>query len=303
MASRSSAKSAGAPTSEMTPPHPDATLIRGSVLDVPPQVLISESPAPPAAPVAPADVAVATATALALVCWNNLVAASRWHNRHYVSANLTGTAALLAIARLRGLRGHELGLSPQRAAAGAQLGAVVSGMVIGAFAAAASSPHHRRWLRDVRVVGMSTRSVAYHAAVQVPLGTVVWEETAFRAVLPALLRRVMPIPRARAANSVLFGLWHVRPTLDLLRRHGAPNGGLRDWAAVVSAVAANALADVLLSRLQQTTGSLLAPALLHLATNSGGTGAAAVASRPRAPNDPPMHVVESAGTQVGLVTC
>jgi uncharacterized protein len=256
------------------------------VLDVPPLVDVSESPAPPPARAASADGAVATGTALALVLWNNLVAAHGWHNRHYVSANLTGTAALLALAQLRGVRARELGLSPERAAAGARLGAVVSGLVMVGLAAAALSPNHRRWLRDARVAGMSDQSVAYHVAVRVPLGTAVWEETAFRAVLPALLQRVIPVRRARVANSVLFGLWHVRPTLDALRLNGVATGGLHDWAAVFSAVVANALADILLSGLRRTTGSLLSPALVHVATNSGGTVAAAVASRPRVPAAP-----------------
>jgi membrane protease YdiL (CAAX protease family) len=251
-------------------------------------VVVSESPAPAGARVAPTDAVVAAATALGLVCWNNLVAAHGWHNRHYVSGNLMGTAALLVVARLRGIRSCELGLSPERAAAGARLGGVASAMVIVGLAAAALSPSHRRWLRDARVAGMSHRSVAYHAAVRVPVGTVVWEETAFRAVLPALLRRAMPERRARVANSVLFGLWHVRPTLDALLLKGVARGGLRDWAAVVSAVVANALADVLLSRLQRTTGSLLAPALVHVATNSGGTMAAALSRPPRVPSDPRM---------------
>ncbi len=248
-------------------------------------IVVSESAGPPGVRGAPADAAAATATALALVCWNNVLAAHGWHNRHYVSANLTGTVALLAVARLRGLRARELGLSAQHAAAGARLGAVVSGTVMVGFAAAVSSPNHRRWLRDARVAGMSNRSVAHQAVVRVPLGTVVWEETAFRAVLPALLRRVMPVHGARVANSVLFGLWHVRPTLEALRLNGAATHGLRDLAGVVIAVVANALADVLLSSLQRTAGSLLAPILVHIATNSGGTVAAAVASCPRIPTN------------------
>jgi membrane protease YdiL (CAAX protease family) len=256
------------------------------VLDVPLLVVVSESPSPPRVPVAPADAAVAAATALALVYWNNLLAAHGWHNRHYVSANLTGTAALLALARLRGIRAHELGLAPQCAAAGARLGGVVSGMVVVGFAAAAFSPNHRRWLSDARVAGMSKRHVAYHAALRVPLGTAVWEETAFRAVLPALLQRVMPVRGARVANSVLFGVWHVRPTLEALRLNGVATGGLRDWAGVAGAVVANVLADILLSRLQRTTGSLLAPTLVHVATNSGGTVAAAVAQSSPRPHQP-----------------
>lgn len=219
------------------------------------------------------------ATALGLLVWNNLVGAGGWHARHYVSANLTATATLLMVAGARGVSADELGLSPDKAAAGARRGLVISGLVTAALATAALSPRHRQWLEDARIAGMSNRAVAYHAAVRIPLGTVVWEETAFRAVLPVLLRRVMPVSAATAANSVLFGLWHVRPTLDALRLNGAPTGATRRSAALVGALGVTALGDVLLSRLQRETGSLLAPALVHLASNSGGTIASAVASR------------------------
>jgi len=231
--------------------------------------------------VSPADAAAAAATALALVGWNNLVAALDWHHRHYVPANLAGAAALLALARLRGIKPPELGLSLKRAGTGARVGTVVSAMVMAGLAAAALSPYHRRWLSDARMAGTSNRSVAYHAAVRVPLGTVVWEETAFRAVLPVLLQRVMPVRRARVANSVLFGLWHVRPTLDALRLNGVATSKPRAWAAVVNAVVATALVDIVLSGLQRRTGSLVAPALVHVTTNSAGTVAAAVCPRCR----------------------
>jgi membrane protease YdiL (CAAX protease family) len=227
----------------------------------------------------PADGLVAAGVVLALVAWNNLIAASRRHSRHYVSANLLGTAVLLAIARLRGVSGGELGLSPQRARAGARCGAAASAVVTAVLLAVASSPSHRRWLRDARVSGMSGRSIAYHATVRVPLGTVVWEETAFRAVLPVLLQRVLPGRTARAANSVVFGLWHARPTLEALRLNGVPTRGVRARAAMLGAVVAAALVDVVLSHLRRETGSLLAPAIVHVASNSGGTLAAAVAGR------------------------
>ena len=233
---------------------------------------------------APGDTAVAVSTALALLVWNNLVAGSRSHARHYVGANLLGTAVLLAVARLRGIRACDLGMSPERIAAGGRGGAAAGGMVLAALATVALSPSRRPLLRDVRMAGMSGRAVAYHAAVRVPLGTVVWEETAFRAVLPVLLQRVMPARTARVANSVLFGLWHVRPTLDALRLNGAPTRGPRGIAALASAVLASGLADVVLSRLQRSTGSLLAPILVHVASNSGGTVAAWPATRGRCPD-------------------
>ena len=228
----------------------------------------------------PADVGVAAAAAVGLVVWNNVVAARPWHARHYVFANLVGTAALITLGRLRGVSAGELGLSSQRVVAGARAGAAVGAPIMAIWAAAVVLPDRAR-LRDARVAGLSARAVGYHAAVRVPLGTAVWEEVAFRAVLPALLRRVMPARTAGAVNAVVFGLWHIRPTLDAMRLNGIATTRTRRSAAGAGAVAAGALVDVLLSFLHRWCGSLLAPTLVHVASNSGGTVAAAVAGRAR----------------------
>ena len=82
---------------------------------------------------------------------------------------------------------------------------------------------------------MTTRKVAYHAAVRVPVGTVAWEEVAFRAVLPVLLRRTMPARMAGVVKAGVFGLWHVRPMLDAMRLNGLPMTRPRREAVVAAA--------------------------------------------------------------------
>jgi membrane protease YdiL (CAAX protease family) len=132
------------------------------------------------------------------------------------------------------------------------------------------------------------RAVAEHALVRVPLGTAVWEEVAFRAVLPALLERaVTGTGRDRtssrgpvtAAGALAFGLWHVRPTADAVRLNAPTAGWGRTTAAVLGGVAVTAGAHVALEGLRRRTGSLLAPLVLHAAVNAAGTVAAAVADR------------------------
>jgi membrane protease YdiL (CAAX protease family) len=237
----------------------------------------------------------AVATAAALVAWNTVVADRRWHRRHYVRANLAATLALLAVARLRGCRRDELGLSPARARAGLVAGAALGATAAAALAAAAALPATRPLLRDARARGRSARAVAEHALVRVPLGTAVWEEVAFRAVLPALLERAgTGTGRDRAssrgtvtaAGALAFGLWHVRPTADAVRLNAPAAGRGRTTAAVVGGVAVTAGAHVVLEGLRRRTGSLLAPLVLHAAVNAASTVAAAVADRPAASSPP-----------------
>jgi hypothetical protein len=60
------------------------------------------------------------------------------------------------------------------------------------------------------VEGLPRRTIAHRAAVRIPLGTVVWEKTAFPAVLPAILEGALPTRTARVSNALISGLWHVQ---------------------------------------------------------------------------------------------
>src|SRR5262249_61545004 len=108
-------------------------------------------------------------------------------------------------------------------------------------------PATRPGLRDKRIAGLDGRAVAYQAMVRIPVGTVLWEEIAFRGVLQAALRRVMYKNAAIAVTSAVFGIWHIRPTLQALRVNDL--GGDRTQAVVgVSAgVAATTAAGALVS--------------------------------------------------------
>jgi len=115
---------------------------------------------------------------------------------------------------------------------------------------------------------------------------VLWEETAFRGVLQAALRRVMPQTAAIVVTSAVFGIWHIRPTLQALRVNGLASDRRQATARLAAGVAATTASGVLLSWLRARSGSLAAPVLLHLATNSGGMAAAwAAASLGRAPDE------------------
>ena len=136
-------------------------------------------------------------------------------------------------------------------------------------------------LADQRITGLTWPQLAYQVTVRIPAGTVLWEETAFRGVLQAALRRVLPGPAAIAVTSGVFGIWHVRPTIAALRINGIgdadPGGrppGPAPAAAVAGAVLGTAAAGVVLSRFRDRSGSLAGPVLLHLTANCGAALAA-----------------------------
>jgi uncharacterized protein len=214
-----------------------------------------------------------------LAAWNNLVVHRLPAPGSYVVANAAATASVLTAARWAGLTLAELGLTRGRLPAGLRWGGPACVAVTAGYAVALAVPALRPLLVDARVAGRGGADLAYQALVRIPVGTVLWEEVAFRGVLLAVLRRLVPRPAAVGASSVLFGIWHVRPTLDGLAVNDLAGGPVATGAAVLLGCLGTAAAGVLLTALRERSGSLLAPVLLHLATNSGGLGAAAAAIR------------------------
>lgn len=225
------------------------------------------------------DHAFAVTAAAALSAYNNVVGRHAWHDRWYVPLNAGATAAVLAAATASGLTGTDLGLGPDSWRLG-RSGTGLVGAVTAGWLLIATVPATRPVLSDKRSAGLNGRKVAYQAAVRIPIGTVLWEEIAFRGVLQASLRRVLSPPSAIAVTSGIFGLWHIRPTWQALRTNGLVTNR-RQAAARVSVICVGmAAAGAILSWLREDSGGLAAPIALHLATNSGGAVTAwAVRSR------------------------
>jgi membrane protease YdiL (CAAX protease family) len=186
--------------------------------------------------------------------------------------NLMTAAGLCGLALRAGCTPAELGLDRRDARGGLRAGlagAVVAGAVVGLAAAA---PPTRRLFDDDRVTGMGGGELAYHVVVRIPLVTALSEEVMFRGALLALLRRRQSRAAAVAWTSLLFGAWHILPTLEHHKgnRLGAVGAGP---AAAVTTIATTAAGGVL-AWLRLRSGSVLAPALAHAAVNDGALLAA-----------------------------
>ena len=203
-----------------------------------------------------------------LAAYNNVIGAQSWHRRWYAPANACAAAVALAAAAASGLTAGEMGLGRGARRPG-RLASALAAATLGGYLAAAAMPVTRPLLNDKRVTTLDGPGLAYQVAFRIPVGTVLWEEIAFRGVLQAALRRVMPEPAAIVVASGVFGIWHIRPTAAALRVNQL--AGDRLFAARVTAgVAATAAGGALFSWLRARSGSLAAPVLLHLTTNCAG---------------------------------
>ena len=150
-------------------------------------------------PARPADAAFAAAACIVLAGYNNLAGVQPWHRRWYPAVNA------LAAAAASGLTPADLGLRRDRLRSGLRLSSAAAAPVVAAFGLAALTPATRPLLNDQRIAGLDRRQLAYHVLLRIPVGTVAWEEIAFRGVLQAALRRVLAEPAATAVAAGTAG--------------------------------------------------------------------------------------------------
>lgn len=222
--------------------------------------MVTAASQPGADPLLSAPVAIGLLVTLLLVAnvSRSTVIPDAWHLVFNVATGL----AVLILALAAGLTAANLGAAADRVAAGCRLGGLaflavtvvlVSAGLIGA-------------LTD-REAEVSLGDMLLRTLVLIPLGTVMVEELVFRGVLHGLLVQVTSARGAMLVGAVLFGLWHVFPAW----RGGAVEtdvAGVGRVVTVAGTFAATTVAGALFVWLRVRSGSLVAPALAHLATNS-----------------------------------
>jgi membrane protease YdiL (CAAX protease family) len=217
--------------------------------------------------------------ATVILAVHNMVGNEILPDASYVPANLATGGLLVALALLSGASPADLGLSRTDAPRGLVVGAALALLVAVALVIAAALPATRDLFEDERVAGLDRGGLAYQGLVRIPLGTALFEELAFRGVLIALLMRVATTVTAVATSSALFGLWHILPTLSALRVNDIGGGPAARAAAVGGAVVATGIGGVILCWLRLRTGSLVAPVVVHTATNSFAIASAFVVQK------------------------
>lgn len=219
------------------------------------------------------------ALAAVLVVYNNATNLGGLPDSAYVPTNLAAAALLLAWSRAAGYGWGTVGLGRGTLAPGVRWGAVGVAVVAVALVLASVVPWAQPLLADQRVAGITRAELAWRTLVRIPLGTVLFEELAFRGALLGTWAHERSVAEALVGSSVLFGLWHIGPTVRLLEEHAVAVDSPAAVAGVAAAVVATAGAGVLFGWLRLRTGGVLAPALVHLAANSLGTVAAFLAQR------------------------
>lgn len=150
--------------------------------------------------------------------------------------------------------------------------------IIIALAIAYRIPAVRAHMADARFKDMTAFELV-GTAVLIMIGTAAFEELVFRGFVLAAWNDAYRLPFAVAASSVLFGLWHIGPALDRIRRN---TGGARAderSSSVLSTVLATTVFGVVFCGLRLVTGTIYAGIVVHATANIAGMVAAWFAAR------------------------
>jgi uncharacterized protein len=217
--------------------------------------------------------------AIFLALFNNLTNWRPLPGWTYVPLNVCVAVALVALSRVQGLAWEELGFAREGLWPGLRTGGVVVAVIAAGLALALVLPGAERLLADRRVAGLGGAGLVYTALLRIPLGTAVLEEIAFRGVLYGAWLRVASPTQAAVGSSVVFGLWHIVPMLELLRTNSLGGGALKTSALVALGVVGTTAAGLIFVAMRVWTTGLVAPLLVHAATNSLATVAAFIWQR------------------------
>lgn len=190
----------------------------------------------------------------------------------YVPFAVSVSVGLIAFAmRFDGRSWGDLGFRRTTLRRGLKWGGILAGGMAVIYLFGLALPFTRDLFRDDRVLNMSFSDALYAAFVRVPFGTVLLEEVAFRAVLPAmLLIRIGPW-KSIGVSAALFGLWHVLPSLGLETVNPVAEetiGQLPAWVTVTASVLSTAAVGVWFSFLRERTDSVITPMIAHWSSNS-----------------------------------
>ncbi|HSM02892.1 MAG TPA: type II CAAX endopeptidase family protein [Acidimicrobiia bacterium] len=195
----------------------------------------------------------------------------------YLPSFIVAGAAALLIAHRGGASMTDLGLG--RGAAGRS---ALVGLAAGTVAALLiftnlGVPAFDGLYEDSRADGLGVAGLVYHAVIRIPLGTALGEEILFRGALLGVLLTTSRRWTAIALSALLFGFWHVLPTISVQTANESLSS-LPMWAVIPGGVVSTALVGVVFAWMRIRTRHLAAPVIFHAMVNASALIAAYIST-------------------------
>lgn len=183
-----------------------------------------------------------------------------------------------------GINLEQMGLALDKILPGIFIAFMAALVIIISTAVIAIIPMLRKFFLGDDLAHASGKLITYEATIRVPFGTALLEEVLFRGVLLGLLLQHNSTVVAVLISSVIFGLWHILPTISMLESNkiiAKANSDLkhRRYGSVIGVVIITTTAGILFSWLRIISNSIIAPWLVHWSINSSGMLGVAIARK------------------------
>lgn len=202
--------------------------------------------------------------------------------KSHIILNILFAGGAICVGVLSGLSLSAMGLAPSLLISGSLYALGIIVILIALIYVASRLPVINRFFENEAFSSVSKKRLAYEAGFRVPLGTALIEEVLFRGLLLGLLMINYPPINSLIISSIVFGLWHIFPTVNQLEANQAAKDlvagkrGRRFWS-ILSVVATTSLAGFCFGLLRLWSGSLITPWLVHWAINASGIISGAIA--------------------------
>jgi membrane protease YdiL (CAAX protease family) len=210
---------------------------------------------------------------LGLVFYANIISNEVLNKLWHIPFQLGILGIALFIARAAGTTWTAMGMRNDRLRSGARVGGTIVALVAIALLIGVAVPHTRELFRDDEIAEASVAWVLFHGLVRIPIATALYEEVLFRGIVfGMLMHRHRPLV-AGILTSVLFGFWHILPTLDAIDTSPVGtmfSGPVGSVVVVAGSVLGTAVAGIGFLLVRLYANSTLAAVLVHIGTNSLG---------------------------------
>lgn len=183
-----------------------------------------------------------------------------------------------------GLTPKDMGIAITTITSGILIAVTASLIILVATLIIAVIPPLRRYFLGDNLSNASGKLIAFEAGIRIPFSTALIEEVLFRGVLLGLLLSHHSSTVALLYASIVFGLWHIFPTIATLEQNDATvkaiaNKKHRKYAGVAGTVFITGVAGLLFGYLRILANSIIAPWLVHWTINASGVAGIYVARK------------------------
>lgn len=180
---------------------------------------------------------------------------------------LVGYLGLLIIYRQTGLSKSEVGFAKNKLKVGFRVGIAVGLLLLSILTAVyfiqgSDAFKDTRYQKDIS-------ATVWSVALVLPLKTVLFEELAFRGVLPALLLRRSSRSLTYILSALAFGLWHLSTSGGIASNNIIGSNEPSQLLITFGVIAFTSLAGFALLWLRFRTDSIITPISVHWLANSG----------------------------------